>query len=113
VGGKIYASGAGHELAWTASFPIPAPVALDDEHIIVDGSSADTGLCTGTPAAPSAAAGYVCVYDYYSTNATNVVGYIWGSSDAAVGEKWGFQLAVDSVAAGYAVYFANWAYTAP
>jgi hypothetical protein len=104
---------AGNELAATASFPIPATVALDDAHVTVDGEDEASGECTGTATNPTAAPGYVCMYPWFRTNLQDGdTGFIWGT-DAAAGEKWGFQVSVNALAAGPAVFFANWAYTAP
>jgi len=101
--------GSGDEVGDTASLPFPAPVALDNAHVSVDGIDDDSGECTGTAAAPTAAPGYACIYVYASENATVNGGYIWSTQTS----KYGFQMSWDSTAGGYSFVFANWAYTAP
>jgi hypothetical protein len=101
--------GAGDEVGDNAELPFPAPVALDNAHVQVAGVDAGPGQCTGTAANPTAAAGYVCIYPYDTTNASVNGGYVWGGNTT----KYGFQLSWNSVAGGYSFVFANWAYTAP
>lgn len=57
--------GIGDEVSANASLPGLAPFALDDDHVTIDGTSEDTGKCTGSVANPTAAAGWVCIYPYY------------------------------------------------
>lgn len=103
------------EVASNASLPLPAPVVLDDAHVNVDGSDEGPNLCTGTSANPTAPAGNVCVYPYFLQNITSgsVRGWIWGTTDALAGSKWGFQVGYDADAAGPVTFFGTWAYTAP
>jgi hypothetical protein len=110
VGAQVSAPAASIETAANAQLPIPAPVALTDATVTVDGGE-DTTTCTGTNANPTAPPGNVCIYPYAQSNAETVRGWIWGSGDGSV--KWGFQLSWVSGAADETSVFATWAYTAP
>jgi hypothetical protein len=101
--------GSGNEIGDNASLPFPAPVALDNNHVQVAGSDGTGVQCPGTAAAPSAAPGYVCIYPYATSNASNFAGYVWGGNTS----KYGFQLSWHSTSGGYSYMFANWAYRAP
>jgi len=105
---------AADEIGVTATFPIPAAIALDDAHVNVDGNDEAAGECAGTASNPTAAPGYVCVYPWFQANdeAASPDGVIWGD-DAAAAEKWGFQVSLKAEAEGFTAWFANWAYTAP
>jgi hypothetical protein len=114
IGAKYELSSA-VEVASNASLPVPAPVALDDAHVNVDGSDEGGNLCTGTSSTPTAPAGHVCVYPYFVQNVASgsPMGWIWGTSDPATGSKWGFQVGYSAAAAGPVTFFGTWAYTAP
>jgi hypothetical protein len=116
IGHHSDTAGAGIEVASNQSLPRAAPFGLDDEHITVDGSTEDTSKCNGTVAAPTATAGWVCIYPYYSENvqADSEEGYIWGSAaESPDVVKWGFQFSWFSDLAGPTAMFATWAYKAP
>jgi hypothetical protein len=97
------------EVAGNSSLPVRAPVALDSAHVQVAGVDSNPGECPGSAAAPSAAPGFVCMYPFYTLNATVNGGYIWGGGTS----REGFQISWNSGAAGATAFFANWAYTAP
>jgi hypothetical protein len=100
---------AGQEIGATASLPVPAPVALDDAHVAVDGVDDPTGACAGSSTNPTAAPGYVCIYPWYTLNTEpGPLGYIWGSV-ALANAKYGFQLSFRALANGSTALFANWA----
>jgi hypothetical protein len=90
---------------------IPAPVALDEKHVSVDGSDENAGECTGTFANPTAAAGYVCVYPETEQNIYSVQG---GASEQSP-TKYGFLVYGYSSQGGPhpVALTATWAYTAP
>jgi hypothetical protein len=90
------------EVAANAQLPLPAPVALDNAHVKV----APATQCTGSAEAPTAAAGYVCIYPYFESDPAT--GFVWGGKKS----KYGFQMSFISKSVSDAV-FANWAYTAP
>ena len=68
--GAQYQVSSSVELAASASLPIRASVALQDDRVQVAGADALPGECPGTFDAPSAAPGYVCMYPFFSDNAT-------------------------------------------
>jgi hypothetical protein len=102
-------------VAANATLPLPAPVALDDAHVNVDGGSDDVG-CAGTATNPTAPNGFVCIYPYYTENLTaaTLTGWIWGTTGDGV-VKWGFQVGWNGTGAANSptVMFGTWAYTAP
>jgi len=94
-------------MAATASFPIPAPVSLDNAHIVV----APTAPCnTGTTTNVIAPAGFVCIYPDITVSATNVSG-----DTGVVGTTTlGFQMEWETTLANaQSSVRAEWAYTAP
>jgi hypothetical protein len=114
IGARENNLAAADEIGMTATFPIPATIALDDVHVTVDGNDEAAAECAGTAASPTAAPGFVCVYPWFQANveAASPDGVIWGD-DAAAAEKWGFQVSLKAEADGFTAFFANWAYTAP
>lgn len=92
----------GVEVAANAQLPFPAPVALDNAHVLV----APKTQCKGSSENPTAEAGYVCIYPYFESDPAT--GYVWGGQKS----KYGFQMSFNSTGVSAAV-FANWAYTAP
>jgi hypothetical protein len=103
------AAAAGGFVGTGVSLPIPAPVALDNGHVNVDGSDDPGDACTGTYANPTAPAGFVCVYINTSTNLSNIIGFV------PFGQVTRFGFAVDGTtgAGGNAYFTGSWAYTAP
>jgi hypothetical protein len=109
-----------------ASLPFPAPVGLDDAHVLVDTSlcgsdcpgitadSAEAGsaaTCTGTITAPTAPAGKVCIYVAGSGNAVELVGFSVLPGTGA--SRYGFKLGWVSTTGDDTFVDAVWAYTAP
>ena len=45
------------------SFPVPLAAALDDSHVLQTGDTGFSTHCSGNASAPTADAGYLCVYD--------------------------------------------------
>jgi hypothetical protein len=111
IGNEDQVSGTDVEVSANASLPGVAPFALDDQHVTVDGTLEDTGKCNGSVANPTATAGWVCIYPYYTNNVASAQGYIWGSGDGEV--KTGFQASIFSSSGPEAGFFATWAYKAP
>jgi hypothetical protein len=110
IGGQADADANGDELAWSASLPGQAPVGLTDDTVTVNGEDEAANECPGSSTNPTAAPGFVCIYTFYTQNADDGIGYIWGDGD---GTKWGFQVSVNAGGDGQAAFFANWAYRAP
>lgn len=109
-----------------ASLPFPAPVGLDDSHVLVDtgecgsdcpGISPDSteatsnAVCTGTLDLPTAPAGYVCIYVAGSGNAEELVGFSVRPGTGT--SKYGFKLGWVSTATDDTFVDAVWAYRAP
>jgi hypothetical protein len=101
IGAESQVAGA-VEIASNAQLPIPAPVALENSHVLV----APDAHCTGSAEAPTAAPGFVCIYPYFED--APATGFVWGGEKS----KYGFQMSFVSTGVSSAV-FANWAYTAP
>jgi hypothetical protein len=108
IGGQVDAASTG-EWGFNAQLPRAAPVALDDDHIVVNGADEPTPVCTGTSLNPTASPGYVCIYPYSTGGLTGASGVVWGVSS----NKWGFQVSVNATSATEVYWFANWAYRAP
>jgi len=111
IGNEEQVAAGGVEVSANASLSGVAPFALNDGHVTIDGTSEDTGKCNGSVANPTATAGWVCIYPYYTINVDSAEGYIWGGGDGEV--RTGFQASIFSVAGGSAGFFATWAYKAP
>jgi Collagen triple helix repeat (20 copies) len=125
VGGDFHAfDGSASDFGIDVTFPIPAPVGVDDNHVSVDDdhwqgtdgqtpptSSDDKLECGGTPEEPTAPAGEVCIYVSGADHAFNLAGYsvLFGTGAS----KYGFKLKWDASQAGDTFVDATWAYTAP
>jgi hypothetical protein len=95
----------------TATFPIPTSVALDNNHINVDGVDEIANECTGSVDNPTAPPGYVCIYPSIAVSATVIEG---GTGVSASGAKYGFMVDWNGTVANSQTSFrGNWAYTAP
>jgi len=93
------------------SLPIPAPVALDNEHVVVAGDEASTP-CTGSRSNPTAPPGFACIYRRLNNNSNNT--NIRGLQTDQEASPYGFRVAVDPANANAQVAFeGSWAYTAP
>lgn len=97
------------EVAANASLPIQAPLALDNAHIQIAGVDGTPAECPGSATAPSAQPGFVCMYPFFTQNATMNGGFSWGGTTS----RYGFQVSWNATAAAPTVFFASWAYTAP
>jgi hypothetical protein len=92
-----------------ASLPIPAPVALDNPHVLV-AEVTDGGSCTGSYANPTARGGDVCIYLLLNLNAKIVGGFVPEGKPT----PYGFGLVFTAAAKGEASFVeGDWAYTAP
>jgi hypothetical protein len=98
------------ELTDAINLPVQAPVALDPVHVDVAGGVDDPGgVCTGSYADPTAAAGYACIYPSGATNAKNLQATVPGGMSTPLG----FAVQYFGVATGPAELAGSWAYTAP
>jgi hypothetical protein len=98
------------DLTDAINLPVQAPVPLDPTHVDVAGGIDDPGgVCTGSYANPTAAAGYACIYPSGATNAKNLQATVPGGMSTPLG----FAVQYFGVATGYAELSGSWAYTAP
>lgn len=125
VGGDFHAHDAdASDFGVDVSLPMPAANHLSDDevNINVDGwtdaggqaapTTTDTNAgCTGTPAAPTAPAGEVCIYVAGADRAFNIEGYSVLPGTGA--SPYGFKLKWDASQEGDTFIDATWAYTAP
>jgi hypothetical protein len=124
VGADTDAPAGGGDFGAHASLPMraPAPITDADVYINVDHwQGVDNQVkpdttdvadgCNGTPEAPTAPAGKVCVYVSGADNATDLNGY--SSTFGTTGTPYGFKLNWTSSATGDSFVDAVWAYTAP
>jgi hypothetical protein len=106
------------------TLPMPARNALSDADVFVNiagwqnagGQTTPTtgdanAGCSGTPAAPTAPAGKVCIYVSGADHAFNLSGYSVLAGTGA--SPYGFKLKWDASTAGDTFVDATWAYTAP
>jgi hypothetical protein len=103
-------TGQGGLQAVSASLPIPAPVALDNGHVSVNGiDESAANECTGTYTNPTAAAGFACIYLNFQQNTSAEQGFV------PFGEptRFGLGLAWTVTAASPSFIEGSWAYTAP
>jgi hypothetical protein len=125
VGGDFHAFDAtASDFGVDVSLPMPAASGLADTDVSVNvvgwqdggGQTAPTTTdtnpgCTGTPAAPTAPAGHVCIYVSGADHAFNLAGYsvLFGAGAS----PYGFKLKWDASQTGDTFVDATWAYTAP
>ena len=125
VGGDFHAfDSTASDFGVDVTLPIPARNALSDADVFVNvsgwqdaggqtaptTSDADAG-CTGSPVAPTAPAGKVCIYVSGADHAFNLSGYSVLAGTGA--SPYGFKLKWDASTAGDTFVDATWAYTAP
>jgi hypothetical protein len=125
VGGDFHAfDNTASDFGVDVTLPMPARNALSDDDVYVNvagwqdagGQTAPTtpdanAGCTGTPAAPTAPAGKVCIYVSGADHAFNLNGYsvLFGTGAS----PYGFKLTWDASTTGDTFVDATWAYTAP
>lgn len=107
IGGRFQnGATANSPMGISTTFPLMAPVALDNSHIQV----APTAQCSGSTANPTAARGYVCIYPDILVSANGVS----GNTGVAGDMKLGFQMEWNATTANaQSSVRAEWAYTAP
>jgi hypothetical protein len=125
VGGDFHAADAdASDFGVVVSLPMPAANNLSDDEVNVNvagwtdaggqtpPTTTDTNPgCTGTPAAPTAPAGEVCIYVAGADHAFNLEGYSVLPGTGA--SPFGFKLKWDASQEGDTFVDATWAYTAP
>lgn len=107
IGGRFQnGATANSPMGISTTFPLMAPVALDNSHIQV----APTAQCSGSTANPTAARGFVCIYPDILVSANGVS----GNTGVAGDMKLGFQMEWNATTANaQSSVRAEWAYTAP
>ena len=111
VGAAVPANHQNQEAIGYETFPIPAPVALDNGHVnVVGGSDSTPAQCTGSYASPTAAAGYVCIYPA-PRSFNNGTGQGFVPFGAAT--KYGFAVEFTPTQDVRSALQGVWAYTAP
>jgi hypothetical protein len=125
VGGDFHAADAdASDFGVDVTLPMPAANPLSDDEVNVDvagwtdaggqtqPTTTDTNAaCTGTPAAPTAPAGEVCIYVAGADHAFNLEGFSVLPGTGA--SPYGFKLKWDASQEGDTFVDATWAYTAP
>jgi hypothetical protein len=125
VGGDFHAfDNSASDFGTDATLPLPAANALSDNDVFVNvagwqdaggqttPTTTDTNPgCNGTPAAPTAPAGKVCIYVSGADHAFNLAGdsVLFGTGAS----PYGFKLKWDASQVGDTFVDATWAYTAP
>jgi hypothetical protein len=125
VGGDFHAfDNTASDFGVDVTLPIPAANNLSDSDVFVNVSgwqdaggqstptTSDTNAgCSGTPAAPTAPAGKVCIYVSGADHAFNLAGQsvLFGTGAS----PYGFKLKWDASATGDTFVDATWAYKAP
>jgi hypothetical protein len=126
VGGDYEAQAALQDWGLDMTLPMPARNALADGDVTVNIASCQVSAgqvcpttsdiaehpnCNGTPTAPTAPAGVLCIYVSGADNAQNVRGdsVIFGTGAS----PYGFKLLWDTVHTGDTFVDSTWAYTAP
>jgi hypothetical protein len=125
VGGDFHAfDSTASDFGVDVTLPMPARNALTDADVYVNvagwqnaggqtqPTTTDTNAgCTGTPAAPTAPAGKVCIYVAGADHAFGLNGYSVRFGTEA--SPYGFKLKWDASTTGDTFVDATWAYTAP
>ena len=126
VGGGSYATGSGQYFHFDQSLPGALTAALNNQRIVIKNnttvdaecggatclSSEELGnsdICTGSFQAPTAPAGWVCVYPVSDINLRDLIGLTVPDNNSA----YGFEIRGRSLAAGTTLFRGVWAYTAP
>jgi hypothetical protein len=110
------------------TLPIPAPAPIDSLHVVAIASisvqeNPNASACTGSFASPTAAPGFVCLYQNAAA-AVNLsfqggeLGYAAGADFSSFfatgdGSRFGFIVLNNAPAAGLMATAGSWAYTAP
>lgn len=100
------ASGAGQELSNSISFGVQFPVA-PTAHFIASGAAVPAG-CSGTPAAPNASAGHLCVFENVRNNVSSANVFGVGGIPGTV-SPFGFNTYIISAGAGTVYSYGSWA----
>jgi hypothetical protein len=112
-----YAHAAGDEIASSISYPLELSAAPTEVEVPHGGTNPDPTHCPGTAEAPTAARGYLCIYDRFSGDVFEALGSNLqvGNVDGVGGttNAWGGRLIALASAAGTVDVEGSWAVTAP
>lgn len=94
----------------TQTFPFVLPSAIVAAHYLQVGDPS-TSQCPGTPTAPDAAAGHLCLYETFAVNrsAPNIINTATGSSTVDSSWKYGFNVGASTTTAGVISFYGSYA----
>jgi hypothetical protein len=98
----------GGEFRTAVTFPIPAPTAMDGDHVDIDSLEESEDRCSGSAAKPTAPEGVVCIYLSSHSGVDEIQGV--GAPDHS-GSPYGFGLRWTADPAGDYSIAGTWAYT--
>jgi hypothetical protein len=108
IGAEGYNAQPGSSFQTATTLPIPAPVALDGDHIDVNSLEEYEDRCSGSADNPTAPQGVVCIYIDSHSNATDVQGI---GAPGQSGSPWGIGLRWTAQQTGDYSISGTWAYT--
>ncbi len=112
-----YAHAADDEVASSISYPLELSAAPTEVEVPRGGTNPDPAHCPGTAEAPTAARGYLCIYDRFSGDVFEALGSNLqvGNVDGVGGttNEWGGRMIALASAAGTVDVEGSWAVTAP
>ena len=108
IGGEGFAAQANTTGTEAVTFPIAAPVAIDGDHIDVDGLEENEDRCSGSAGNPTAPEGVVCIYIASHTDMEEIQGV---GAPTHEGSRFGFGLRWIATSAGSYSISGTWAYT--
>lgn len=108
IGGEGFAAQANTPGTEDVTFPIPAPQAIDGDHVDVDGLEESEDRCSGSVENPTAPEGVVCIYVASHTAMEEIQGV---GAPTHSGSRYGFGLRWIATAAGSYSVSGTWAYT--
>jgi hypothetical protein len=111
------AHAAGDAIASSISYPLELSAAPTEVEVPRGGTNPDPAHCPGTAEAPTAARGYLCIYDRFSGDVLEALGSNLqvGNVDGVGGttNEWGGRMIALASAAGTVDVEGSWAVTAP
>lgn len=95
------------------SFPLPVAAGADLNYAYISKTDATTAECAGTPSAPTAAPGWLCVYETDKAGLAAEPEFVSAEMPGEHVGRYGFYLRMRAGAAGATTAFGTWAVTAP
>jgi hypothetical protein len=90
-------------------FPFAAGLPIG---VVAFGNNSDPTDCTGTPMAPTAAKGHLCLYLFQASNFGSLSGFSPATETAGITSAFGFAVSGSAVATGASSASGSWAATA-